>query len=52
MRHHPLMRALHVDKLTYAALEATLIEHVRGRAAETVPVIRMLSMNVDEIAAR
>ena len=52
MRHHPLMRALRVDKLTYAALEATLVEHVRGRAAETVPVIRMLSMKVDEIGAR
>ena len=52
MRHHPLMRALRVDKLTYAALEATLVEHARGRAAETVPVIRMLSMKVDEIAAR
>jgi L-seryl-tRNA(Ser) seleniumtransferase len=52
MRHHPLMRALRVDKLTYAALEATLVEHARGRAAESVPVIRMLSMKVDEIAAR
>ena len=52
MRHHPLMRALRVDKLTYAALEATLVEHARGRAAETVPVIRMLAMKVDEIGAR
>jgi L-seryl-tRNA(Ser) seleniumtransferase len=52
MRHHPLMRALRVDKLTYAALEATLVEHARGRAAETVPVIRMLSMKVDEIESR
>jgi L-seryl-tRNA(Ser) seleniumtransferase len=52
MRHHPLMRALRVDKLTYAALEATLVEHVRGRAAESVPVIRMLSMKVDEIESR
>jgi L-seryl-tRNA(Ser) seleniumtransferase len=52
MRHHPLMRALRVDKLTYAALEATLVEHLRGRAAETVPVIRMLSLKVDEIDGR
>jgi L-seryl-tRNA(Ser) seleniumtransferase len=52
VRTHPLMRALRVDKLTYAALEATLIEYLAGRAAETVPVARMLSMSVDEIEAR
>jgi L-seryl-tRNA(Ser) seleniumtransferase len=52
IRKHPLMRALRVDKLTYAALEATLIEYLAGRAADTVPVARMLSMRVDEIDAR
>jgi L-seryl-tRNA(Ser) seleniumtransferase len=41
IRRHPLMRALRVDKLTYAALEATLGEYVSGRAARTVPVLRM-----------
>lgn len=52
MRHHPLMRALRVDKLTYAALEATLVEHAGGRATETVPVTRMLAMKAEDIAAR
>jgi L-seryl-tRNA(Ser) seleniumtransferase len=52
IRRHPLMRALRVDKMTYAALEATLQEHAAGRAAETVPVIRMLTMTSDEIGAR
>ena len=52
LRKHPLMRALRVDKLTYAALEATLVEYVAGRAATTVPVQRMLTMTVDEIRMR
>jgi L-seryl-tRNA(Ser) seleniumtransferase len=52
IRKHPLMRALRVDKLTYAALEATLAEHLSGRAAETVPVLRMAAMPVEAIAVR
>jgi L-seryl-tRNA(Ser) seleniumtransferase len=52
IRTHPLMRALRVDKLTYAALEATLAEYIAGRAATTVPVQRMLTMTADEVRAR
>jgi L-seryl-tRNA(Ser) seleniumtransferase len=52
LRRHPLMRAFRVDKLTYAALEATLLEHLAGRATETIPVHRMLSLGVDVIEAR
>jgi len=48
---HPLMRALRVDKLTYAALEATLEAHAVGRREE-VPVIRMLGSTVGEIGKR
>jgi len=52
VRRHPLMRALRVDKMTYAALEATLAEYVAGRAPATVPVQRMLTMTADEIRVR
>jgi len=46
------MRALRVDKMTYAALEATLTEYAAGRAAATVPTLRMLMLTADEIRAR
>jgi L-seryl-tRNA(Ser) seleniumtransferase len=52
MRKHPLLRALRVDKLTYAALEATALEHLAGRATETVPVVRMTSLTREAIARR
>ena len=52
VRRHPLMRALRVDKLTYAALEATLEEYAAGRARTTVPVQRMLTMSAEEIHGR
>jgi L-seryl-tRNA(Ser) seleniumtransferase len=46
------MRALRVDKLSYAALEATLAEYAAGRAATSVPVRQMLAMTADQIRAR
>ncbi len=52
IRRHPLMRALRVDKLTYAALEATLEQHAIGRAADEIPVPRMLRMTAEEIGGR
>jgi L-seryl-tRNA(Ser) seleniumtransferase len=52
IRRHPLMRVLRVDKLTYAALEATLAEYAAGRASRTVPVIRMILAAPGTIEAR
>ena len=52
IRRHPLMRALRVDKMTYAALEVTLLEYARGHARTTVPVARMLTTTAEEVAAR
>ncbi len=52
MRRNPLYRALRVDKMTLAALDATLLENEAGRAGENVPVLRMLQQGRDELLAR
>lgn len=52
LRKHPLYRALRVDKLTYAALEATLQAYRRGTAADEVPVQRMLSISEHDLRQR
>ncbi|HET9371960.1 MAG TPA: L-seryl-tRNA(Sec) selenium transferase [Vicinamibacterales bacterium] len=51
-RRHPLMRAVRADKLTYAALEATLMLWATPSRRREIPVYRMLTMSVDEIADR
>ncbi len=52
VRKHPLMRALRVDKLTYAALEATLESYITGRALDEIPVARMIAMTAEEVGRR
>ena len=52
LRKHPLYRALRVDKLAYAALEATLDAYRRDAAVDEIPVLRMLSMSKAEMEMR
>lgn len=52
LKHHPLARALRVDKLTYAALMATLQHYRRDEATDCIPVWRMISCPLDEIRER
>ena len=51
-RSNPLYRALRCDKLTLAALEATLRLYRDGDPLHEVPTLRMLSARPDELRAR
>ena len=51
VRGNPLFRALRVDKLTYAALEATLLEYVKQNH-DAIPALRMMRLSKDEIGRR
>lgn len=52
VRKNPLMRALRVDKMTYAAIEATLRLYERGAAQTQVPVIRAITTTREELGER
>ncbi len=52
VRLHPLMRAVRADKMTYAALEATLEEYAAGRATDSIPVVHMIALSADAIRRR
>jgi L-seryl-tRNA(Ser) seleniumtransferase len=50
LRHHPLLRAIRLDKMSLAALEATLMLH--RDQPQRVPVRRMLSQSESELQQR
>lgn len=52
LRRHPLYRALRVDKLIYAALEATLEEYRKETFLQEIPVLKMLTTSLAEMMKR
>jgi len=53
MKKHPLARAMRVDKMTFAALEATLMKYRdRNVALRDVPVLRMISSDGETLMKR
>ena len=51
LRRHPLARAMRLDKMTLAALEATLRLYERAETAR-IPVLRMLAQTATMLEAR
>jgi L-seryl-tRNA(Ser) seleniumtransferase len=51
IRSNPMFRALRVDKLIYAALEATLLAYIK-RDHESIPALRMMRLSAADIATR
>ena len=49
---HPLMRAMRIDKMTLAALEATLRHYQREEAETRIPIWRMIAASSGSIAGR
>jgi L-seryl-tRNA(Ser) seleniumtransferase len=51
VRSNPLFRALRVDKMFYAALEATLLAYLR-EDYDSIPTLRMMRVSEEELQGR
>lgn len=52
MKRNPLLRALRVDKMTIAALSATLSVYLDGDRLREIPLFAMLSLSQEELLER
>ena len=52
LARHPLARAVRIDRLSAAALAATLVHYLRGEAVRSVPVWMMIASSEDSLRVR
>jgi L-seryl-tRNA(Ser) seleniumtransferase len=52
LKKHPLARALRVDKITLAGLQATLLHYLKNEAARKIPVWQMIAATSQGLEAK
>ena len=52
LSRHPLARAMRIDKMSLAAITATLLHYLKDEALQNIPVWRLISVSKDEIRQR
>jgi L-seryl-tRNA(Ser) seleniumtransferase len=52
LKRFPLTRALRVDKVTLAGLQATLLHYLKNEATKKIPVWMMIAANLEELDVR
>ncbi|MBI5034280.1 MAG: L-seryl-tRNA(Sec) selenium transferase [Chloroflexi bacterium] len=52
LKKHPLTRALRVDKVTLAGLQATLLHYLKNEAIKKIPIWSMIAATREELDAR
>ncbi|RPI92165.1 MAG: L-seryl-tRNA(Sec) selenium transferase [Chloroflexi bacterium] len=52
IRKHPLARAVRADKTCLAGITATLLHYLRDEAEREIPIVRMMSLTLDQLKVR
>ena len=52
IKKHPLARAVRADKTCLAGITATLTHYLKDEAEREIPVVRMMSMMLEQVSAR
>ena len=52
VKKHPLARAVRADKTCLAGVAATLLHYLRDEAEREIPIVRMMSLTLEQVKAR